>query len=145
MTFSTKGRYALRVMIDLAVYSNGDYIALKDIAKRQEISLKYLEQVISLLNKAGFLQSMRGNNGGYKLAKNPKEYTAGDILRATEGSLAPISCLQNTPNQCERRDKCTTISFWEKYYKIVTDYVDNVTLNDLAENVKSMIGNDYNI
>ncbi|MDD5795688.1 MAG: Rrf2 family transcriptional regulator [Oscillospiraceae bacterium] len=145
MTFSTKGRYALRVMIDLAVYSNGDYIALKDIAKRQEISLKYLEQVISLLNKAGFLQSMRGNNGGYKLAKNPKEYTAGDILRATEGSLAPISCLQNTPNQCERRDKCTTISFWEKYYQIVTDYVDNVTLNDLAENVKSMIGNDYNI
>lgn len=145
MTFSTKGRYALRVMIDLAVYSNGDYIALKDIAKRQEISLKYLEQVISLLNKAGFLQSMRGNNGGYKLAKNPKEYTAGDILRATEGSLAPISCLQNTPNQCERRDKCTTISFWEKYYQIVTDYVDSVTLNDLAENVKSMIGNDYNI
>ncbi|MGN1467079.1 MAG: RrF2 family transcriptional regulator [Ruminococcus sp.] len=145
MTFSTKGRYALRVMIDLAVYSNGDYIALKDIAKRQEISLKYLEQVISLLNKAGFLQSMRGNNGGYKLAKNPKEYTAGDILRATEGSLAPISCLQNTPNQCERRDKCTTISFWEKYYQIVTDYVDNVTLNDLAENVKNMIGNDYNI
>lgn len=145
MTFSTKGRYALRVMIDLAVYSNRDYIALKDIAKRQEISLKYLEQVISLLNKAGFLQSMRGNNGGYKLAKNPKEYTAGDILRATEGSLAPISCLQNTPNQCERRDKCTTISFWEKYYQIVTDYVDNVTLNDLAENVKSMIGNDYNI
>lgn len=145
MTFSTKGRYALRVMIDLAVYSNGDYIALKDIAKRQEISLKYLEQVISLLNKAGFLQSMRGNNGGYKLAKKPKEYTAGDILRVTEGSLAPISCLQNTPNRCERRDKCTTISFWEKYYQIVTDYVDSVTLNDLAENVKSMIGNDYNI
>ena len=108
-------------------------------------SKKYLEQVISLLNKAGFLQSMRGNNGGYKLAKKPKEYTAGDILRVTEGSLAPISCLQNTPNRCERRDKCTTISFWEKYYQIVTDYVDSVTLNDLAENVKSMIGNDYNI
>ena len=90
MMISTKGRYALRVMIDIAVYSNGNYISLKDVSARQEISVKYLEQVISLLNKAGFLHSLRGNNGGYKLAKEPSAYTAGDILRAAEGSLAPI-------------------------------------------------------
>ena len=89
---STKGRYALRVMIDIAVYSNGNYISLKDVSARQEISVKYLEQVISLLNKAGFLHSLRGNNGGYKLAKEPSAYTAGDILRAAEGSLAPLAC-----------------------------------------------------
>ncbi len=145
MMISTKGRYALRVMIDIAVYSNGNYISLKDISARQEISVKYLEQVISLLNKAGFLHSLRGNNGGYKLAKEPSSYTAGDILRAAEGSLAPIACLQDEQNRCSRRDQCTTLSFWEQYYRVITDYVDGVTLQDLADNAKAMAGNDYTI
>ena len=145
MMISTKGRYALRVMIDIAVYSNGNYISLKDISARQEISVKYLEQVISLLNKAGFLHSLRGNNGGYKLAKEPSSYTAGDILRAAEGSLAPIACLQDEQNRCSRRDQCTTLSFWEQYYRVITDYVDSVTLQDLADNAKAMAGNDYTI
>ncbi len=145
MMISTKGRYALRVMIDIAVYSNGNYISLKDISARQEISVKYLEQVISLLNKAGFLHSLRGNNGGYKLAKEPSSYTAGEILRAAEGSLAPIACLQDEQNRCSRRDQCTTLSFWEQYYRVITDYVDGVTLQDLADNAKAMAGNDYTI
>ena len=145
MMISTKGRYALRVMIDIAVYSNGNYISLKDISARQEISVKYLEQVISLLNKAGFLHSLRGNNGGYKLAKEPSSYTAGDILRAAEGSLAPIACLQDEQNRCSRRDQCTTLSFWEQYYRVITDYVDGITLQDLADNAKAMAGNDYTI
>ena len=93
MKISTKGRYALRVMIDLAINSNGKYISLKDIAKRQEISNKYLEQIIALLNKAGYLETARGNTGGYKLSNEPKEYKVGDILRATEGDLSPIYCL----------------------------------------------------
>lgn len=129
---STKGRYALRVMIDIAIHSDEKYISLKDISARQEISVKYLEQVIALLNKAGFLQSMRGNNGGYRLTKKPSEYTAGDILRAAEGTLAPIACLRNESNSCERQNSCSTISFWQNYYKTVNDYVDSVTLQDLA-------------
>lgn len=142
---STKGRYALRVMVDLAVYSDGRYIALKDISRRQEISLKYLEQVISLMNKAGFLHSLRGNNGGYRLARSPKDYTAGDILRAAEGTLVPIACLQDEYNQCERKDRCTTLKFWENFDKVIEDYVDSVTLQDLADNAKEMSGDYYTI
>ena len=145
MMVSTKGRYALRVMIDLAVFSNGNYITLKDISARQEVSVKYLEQVIALLNRAGFLHSLRGNNGGYRLARKPEEYTAGDILRAAEGTLAPIACLQDRPNQCARRERCTTIDFWEKYDEIIREYVDGVTLRDLADHAKAMAGNDYSI
>ena len=142
---STKGRYALRVMVDLAVYSEGRYIALKDISRRQEISLKYLEQVISLMNKAGFLHSLRGNNGGYRLARSPKDYTAGDILRAAEGTLVPIACLQDEYNQCERKDRCTTLKFWENFDKVIEDYVDIVILQDLADNAKEMSGDYYTI
>lgn len=145
MMISTKGRYALRVMIDIAVYSNGNYISLKDISARQEISVKYLEQVVSLLNRAGFLHSLRGNNGGYKLSKAPSDYTAGDILRAAEGSLAPIACLQEEQNHCTRQDRCTTLSFWEQYYRVITDYVGGITLQELADNARAMAGNDYSI
>lgn len=133
MTISTKGRYALRVMIDIAVNSDGEYITLKEISERQEISVKYLEQVVSLLNKAGFLHSLRGNNGGYKLSKKAEEYTAGDILRAAEGSMAPIACLKDDENQCKRSDLCSTLPFWEKYYQVINEYVDSVTLQELAE------------
>lgn len=110
MKISTKGRYALRVMIDLAMNSNGKYISLKDIAERQEISNKYLEQIISLLNKAGYLETARGNTGGYKLTKQPKEYKVGDILRATEGDLTPIYCLTEG-GKCNRQKNCKTYSF----------------------------------
>ena len=102
MKISTKGRYALRVMIDLALNGKNQFISLKDIAKRQNISNKYLEQIISLLNKAGYLETARGNMGGYKLAREPKEYIVGDILRTTEGDLTPISCL-NKNNECNRK------------------------------------------
>lgn len=145
MSISTKGRYALRIMIDIAIYSNGSFVPLKDIAARQDISAKYLEQIISLLNKAGFLHSLRGNNGGYKLAKRTSEITAGDILRAAEGTLAPISCLQETANPCEKRESCETLPFWKNYYKIVNDYVDSVTLEKLTEEAVSMSVDNYSI
>lgn len=103
MKISTKGRYALRVMLDLAENSNGSFISLKDIAKRQEISNKYLEQIISMLNKAGYLETARGNNGGYKLSKKPSEYIIGNILRATEGDLAPIACITDKRRMCKKR------------------------------------------
>lgn len=142
---STRGRYALRIMIHLAIYSNDNFISLKDISNRYEISAKYLEQIIALLNKAGYLISSRGNNGGYKLSKDPKEYTAGDILRVAEGSLSPINCLKNEINQCERSEKCITLDFWKNYYKVINDYVDSITLYDLAENAKALTKNDFTI
>ena len=130
MKISTKGRYALRVMIDLAVNSNGNYITLKDIEKRQEISNKYLERIIAMLNKAGFLETARGNTGGYKLSKLPKEYRVGDILRATEGDLVPIYCLTNEGN-CSREQICKTRSFWQGLDDAINEYVDSKTLEDL--------------
>ncbi len=142
---STKGRYALRLMIDVAAYSNGEVVSLKDISKRQDVSIKYLEQVVSLLVKGGMLISVRGNNGGYLLTKKPSEYTAGDILRVAEGTLAPIACLQLDPIECERQDSCSTIDFWRGYYKVINDYVDNITLEDLANKERARIGNDYSI
>ena len=100
MQISTKGRYALRIMIDLAENANGEYIRLKDISARQGITLKYMEQIMPMLTKAGYVRSYRGNNGGYMLAKKPEEYTAGEILRAAEGSLAPVGCIVDEPNAC---------------------------------------------
>ena len=132
MKISTKGRYALRVMIDLALNSNGNYISLKDIAERQEISNKYLEQIISLLNKASFLETARGNTDGYKLARLPKEYKVGDILRATEGDMAPINCLTEN-GECTRQDKCKTYSFWKGLDDVMTEYIDSKTLEDLIK------------
>lgn len=132
MKISTKGRYALRVMIDLAMNSNGKYISLKEIAERQEISNKYLEQIISLLNKAGYLETARGNSGGYKLAKSPKKYTVGDILRATEGDLAPIYCLTEE-GECNRQKDCKTFSFWKGLDDVINEYVDGTTLQDLIK------------
>lgn len=132
MKISTKGRYALRVMIDLAINSNGNYISITDIAKRQDITCKYLEQIVSLLNKAGFLESARGNMGGYRLAKTPKEYIIGDILRATEGNLTPIYCLTEK-GQCARREQCKTYPFWNGLDYVITEYVDSKTLEDLIK------------
>ncbi len=143
MVFSTKGRYALRLMVDLTLHNSGDYIALKDVSQRQNISVKYLEQIVPLLSKAGMLKSVRGPQGGYKLSKSPREYTAGDILRITEGSLSPVPCLENGADGCERRNECTTIDFWSGLYKAVTDYVDSVTLEDLAEKYKAKTSVDF--
>jgi Rrf2 family protein len=129
---STKGRYALTVMIDLAMHNDGTFHSLRDIALRQEISNKYLEQIISKLNKKGFLEVARGNAGGYKLAKQPNEYIIGDILRATEGDLAPIYCLSEG-GQCNKLKKCKTLSFWKGLDNVINEYVDSKTLEDLIK------------
>ena len=131
MKISTKGRYALRIMTDLAMHDNGEYIRLKDISERQNVTLKYMEQIMPLLTRAGYVKSYRGNNGGYMLARKPEEYTAGEILRTTEVSLAPIACIEDTPNRCPRKDECTPLPFWEGMWKVINDYVDSVTLADL--------------
>jgi len=142
---STKGRYALRMMIDIASYSNGNPVTLKDVSQRQDISIKYLEQVVSLLVKRGFLISIRGNNGGYLLSRDAKDYTAGDIIRCAEGTLAPVSCLQTDCNLCKRKDICSTIEFWKGFYNVVNNYVDGITLEDLRNKELLKIGNDYSI
>ena len=133
MKISTKGRYALRVMLDLAVNNTGEYIALKDVASRQGITVKYLEQVINLLKKAGYVISYRGNNGGYKLAKAPSEYKVGDILRVAEGSLAPVACLDTGTVVCDRASICPTLKFWVGLARAVSDYVDSYTLQMLLD------------
>lgn len=133
MKISTKGRYALKIMLDLALHENREnYISLRDISIRQGISNKYLEQIVSKLNKAGYVKAARGNNGGYKLTKKPEEYRVGDILRATEGSLAPIMCVTDDM-QCDRQAECLTYSFWEGLDKVINDYVDSKTLADLIK------------
>ena len=136
MMISTKGRYALRVMLDLADHNTGDYIPLKDIAKRQEISVKYLEQIVSILGKAGLVRSSRGPQGGYSLSRPAEEYTVGDILRLTEGDLAPVSCLEGEENQCSRCDRCGTVGFWNGLYAVVNQYIDRFTLADLVNSRK---------
>ena len=133
MQISTRGRYALRMMLDLAINNNGEPIRLKDISKRQGISDKYLEQIISVLNKAGFVRSIRGSQGGYMLNREPKEYTVGMILRLTEGSLAPVACLDYEPNDCERQNECVTLILWEKLNDAIKGVVDNITLQDLVQ------------
>ena len=133
MKISTKGRYALRLMLDLTEHNEEGFVSLKDIAQRQEISAKYLEQIVTILCKIGFLKSLRGSQGGYKLSKTPKEYTVGDILRVTEGDLAPVSCLEDEKNQCPRSSRCYTLDFWQGLYNSINKYVDSVTLADLTE------------
>ena len=124
-------------MLDLALCENDKYIALKDIAERQGISVKYLEQIISVLGHAGYVKSVRGTGGGYMLAKEPKDYTVGMILRLTEGSLAPVSCLDAEPNTCPRAESCVTLTVWEKLYDAINSAVDNITLEDLVNDTKN--------
>lgn len=132
MMVSTKGRYALRVMIDLAEHDSGAYIPLKDIADRQEISEKYLENIISSLVKAGFVLGLRGKGGGYRLKKPAEKYTAGDILRVTEKTLAPVACLNSEASPCERAAECKTLPMWQQLDSIVNQYLDSVSLWQLA-------------
>ena len=131
MKISTKGRYALRVMLDLAAHDNGTYIPLKEVSARAGITVKYLEQIVSALNRAGYVSSSRGLGGGYRLARATDQYTVGEILRAMEGSLAPVACLVPDKNPCPRSTVCPTLNFWKGLDKVVVDYVDGVTLADL--------------
>ena len=126
MKISTKGRYALRLMLDLAEHNTGEFISLKDISERQNVTVKYLEQIVTSLTRAGFLRSQRGNNGGYRLARQPSEYTIGEILRVMEGNLEPIACLENYPNDCPRAEECVTLPFWIGLSKVINDYVNSV-------------------
>lgn len=132
MRISTKGRYALRLMLDLAMGDREVPVRIKEIAARQEISDKYLEQIISLLHKAGYVRSIRGPQGGYLLTKKPEEYTVGMILRQTEGRMAPVDCVGEGAAECPRMDDCVTVLVWKKLNDAVNDVIDNITLADLV-------------
>jgi Rrf2 family protein len=142
MKISTKGRYALRMLADLAIHQDEGFVSLKDIAERQNISKKYLEQIVPMLTKTGILRTNRGNKGGYMLADKPENLSVGDILRATEGSLAPVACLEFEPNECERRDECFTLYIWEGLYKTLTEYLDGISLRDIVDRISGVSG-DY--
>ena len=139
MKISTKGRYALRILVDLAINSKDKFISIKEISERQNISIKYMETIVGMLNKGGFLQSLRGHSGGYKLSRPAENIVVGDVLRYIEGPLAPIPCLEGEVVTCDRASSCQTLPFWEGLYKVVTEYVDNFTIADLAT-----MGNDSN-
>lgn len=129
---STRGRYALRVMIDLAEHRSGRYIPMKEVAARQEISLKYIERIMPLLTKSGLVEGQHGKGGGYMLRREPESYTAGEILRAAEGDLAPVACLGCGAQPCPRAAMCRTLPMWERYNKLTNDFFDSVTLAELA-------------
>lgn len=131
---STRGRYALRMMIDLAIHQNEEFVPLKDIAERQDISKKYLEQIIPILNRSGLLQTSRGFGGGYRLIKKPSDYTVGEILRATEGTMAPVSCLEGQENCCPRRAECLTLPVWKGLQNVVENYLNKISLADIISN-----------
>ena len=133
MMVSTRGRYALRVMIDLAEHSDGGFIAMKEVAQRQEISLKYLERILPLLVEAGLVEGLRGKGGGYRLTREPDEYPLGEILRKTEGDLAPVACLECGAKPCSRTAECRTLPMWKELDAIINNYLDNKTLADLVK------------
>lgn len=133
MIVSTKGRYALRVMIDLAEQHTQDRTPLKEIAERQNISQKYIEAIMTLLSKNGFVEAVHGKGGGYKLNKKPEEYRVGDILRLTEGSLSPVACLEKGAAECPRKSECRTLPLWTRLDDLVENYLDSVTLADLMK------------
>ena len=143
MKISTKGRYALRMMLDLAEHQKDGFVALKDIAERQYNSKKYLEQIVPILNKADVLRTTRGFQGGYRLAKSPDSYTVGEILRLTEGSLAPVACLEHDPIECSRSIGCATLPVWQGLYRVINEYLDGITLQDILDQQKEMYSNDY--
>ena len=141
MMISTRGRYALRVMIDLAEQQTGDFVPLKEIAQRQHLSEKYLESIVKALVKDGLLEGVRGKGGGYRMKKPPEECTVGSILRLTEDSLAPVSCLESGANACPRAAECRTLPLWQGLNKVISDYLDNITVADLMQ--RDGQGNDY--
>lgn len=143
MKISTKGRYALRMLIDLAEHKENGFISLRDIADRQDISKKYLEQIVPILNQSNILRTSRGFQGGYMLAQDPDKYTVGDILRITEGSICPVPCLEEDPVQCARSNECATLPLWQGLNRVISDYLDNITLQDLVDQHRELYANDY--
>lgn len=139
MKISTRGRYALRLMVDLAEHKEEGKVSLKDISKRQEISIKYLEQIISPLTKAGLIKSTRGAQGGYSLVRDPKDYTPKDILEVVEGPIACVACLETETNICPRYPQCATISFYEGLNKVINDYLSSYNLQDFIEMKKEKV------
>lgn len=133
MLVSTRGRYAIRVMIDLAEHMNGKYIPMKEIADRQDVSLKYMTKIMQALTKSGMLDGQHGKGGGYKLNRDPEEYRIGDILRLTEGTLAPVACIDETDCKCDRSFECRTRPMWNELDKLISEYLDGITIADLME------------
>lgn len=136
MKFSTKSRYALRIAVDLASFDVGEYISLKEISERQGISKKYMEQIVPVLSRAKILKTIRGYRGGYALAKPAESITVGDILRAAEGSLAPVACLEDDENVCERCTVCKTLYVWEGLFETMSEYVDSITIRDILNHAE---------
>ncbi len=133
MMISTKGRYALRVMLDLAEHGKENYVSLKDVAQRQNISMKYLEMIVAVLNKGNMVKSQRGKAGGYQLSKMPSEYTVGEIIKLTEKTLAPVMCLEENADTCQRAGECVTLPLWKKLDSMINGYLNSVTLEDLLQ------------
>ena len=133
MKISTKGRYALRMMLDLAAHQGDGYVALKDIAQRQEISKKYLEQIVPMLGKSDILRTTRGYQGGYRLCRAPEDYTVYEILSVAEGGLAPVACLDQPENTCPRAPDCLTLPVWEGLEKTIRDYLRSITLQTILD------------
>lgn len=133
MIISTRGRYALRVMIDLAENGNGEYIAMNKIAQRQQLSLKYLERILPVLTQNKIVEGIQGKKGGYRLTRKPEEYKIGEILRLTEGDLAPVACLEPGAEPCNKRGECRTLPMWAKLHELINDYLDSVTLSELMK------------
>ncbi|MDR1536373.1 MAG: Rrf2 family transcriptional regulator [Planctomycetota bacterium] len=146
MKFSTKSRYALRMMLDLIINSTQDsYVSLKDVSARQEISVKYLEQIVMQLTRAGLLKSSRGPQGGYMLARPASRYTPGDVIRCIEGRLAVVTCLESDPNPCRRAGFCSTLRFWQGLNQALNQYVDSMTLEEMADAYRRNIPLDFSI
>lgn len=133
MMISTRGRYALRVLIDLAEHQNGRHMPMKEVASRQDISLNYIERIMPVLTKAKLVEGIHGKGGGYRLTKAPEQYRVGEILRLTEGDLAPVACIGCEAEECSRIDQCRTYSMWDKFYAITNEYFDSITLADLMK------------
>lgn len=144
MKISTKGRYALKFMVDLGI-NKDQFVALKDTAARQGVSKKYLEQIVPMLTHSGMLVTNRGYQGGYKLVREPEQYTVGEILRVTEGSMAPVACLEHDPISCDRASRCPTLELWRGLQKVVNDYLDSVTLQDLIDKYYKLGVDEYYI
>ena len=133
MMISTRGRYALRVMIDLAEHKDAGYIPMKEIAQRQGLSLKYIERIVPALSKNNLIEGVHGKGGGYRLNRSPEEYSLGEILRLTEGDLAPVSCLEAGASPCKRKSSCKTLRIWNEFHKITNAYFDSISLLDLLD------------
>ena len=131
---STRGRYALRVLIDLAEHGGGDFVPMKEVADRQEISLKYIERIMPLLTKENLVEGLHGKGGGYRLCRPPEDYSVGEILRITEGELAPVACLERGAKPCPRAAECRTLPMWKKYYAMTNEFFDGISIADLMKN-----------